>query len=490
MIRTLNAAGSSLASILLAATLLLQPTVMPEAQAAELAAAKPSAAKSAPASAAKQALPKPQEFRLPNGLKVLLVERHDLPLVQVQVVFHAGRLYEPADKPGLADLTATLLPKGTRTRSAAQIAETIDFVGGSLSAGADADMALVGLSVLKKDLSTGLDLLGDVLAQPAFSNDELSRAREQAIARLQSSLDDADAVVGMAYDRAVYGKHPYGRNALGTEASLAAISREDVVAFHRDRYRPDGAFAVIVGDVTRAEVESRFAPALAEWTGKVASIEAPKPPTPLKDKQVTLIDMDVNQSYVLWGNVSFRRDDPDFYATSLMLSILGGGMNSRLFSEVRDRQGLAYGVWSSNRSELTSGSVMVGLQTKTASTKQALSSIQREIARMAKDGVTAKELADAKSSMLGYFPMQLESNPDLARMITRIAFYGLGDDYLSRFAERIQAVDREAVRRMARKYLPSGDYAMVIVAPAATVERELSSFGPIRKVPRRDLIAK
>lgn len=480
MIRFMKATAPSFMGMLLAATMLIQPAVTPGAL-ARPAAAKPSAKS--------WALPKPQEFRLANGLKVLLVERHDLPLVQAQLVFRAGRLYEPGGKAGVADLTAGLMTKGTRTRTAVQIAEEIDFVGGSLSVSADTDMATVGLAVLRRDLPTGLALLGDVLANPAFSAEELERARQQAIARLRSSLDDADAVLGAAYDRAVYGQHPYGRNTLGSEASLAALTREDVRAFHQARYRPDGAFAVIVGDVTRAEVEKRFGEALAPWQGKVSGAEPPEPPAPVKGKQVHLVDMDVNQSYVMWGNLSFKRNDPDYYATSLMLSILGGGMTSRLFSEVRDRQGLAYGVWSSNRMELTSGSVMVGLQTKTASTKQALDSIQRELARIAKDGVTPKELADAKSSMLGYFPMQLESNPDLARMLTRIEFYGLGSDYLSRFSERITAVDQNAIRRAASKYLPSGDYALVLVAPASQIENELKAFGSVKKLSKQELIA-
>jgi zinc protease len=470
----------ALAGILLAATLLLQPAAQVQALAAP---ASTQAAKSH-----SQALPKPQEFRLANGLKVLLVERHDLPLVQVQVVFRAGRLYEPAGKAGVAGLTASLLTKGTQVRTATQIADAIDFVGGSLSVSADTDMAIASLAVMKKDLPTGLELLGDVLTQPSFSAEELKRAKEQAMARLRSSLDDADAVLGAAYDRAVFGRHPYGRNQLGTEASLSGLKREDVVAFHQERYRPDGSFAVIVGDVTRAEVEARFGGALTNWKGKVTGVEAPVPPAPVKGKQVLLVDMDVNQSYVMWGNQSFKRNDPDFYAASLMLSILGGGMNSRLFSEVRDRQGLAYGVWSSNRLDLTSGTVMVGLQTKTASTMQALSSIQHEIARIAKDGVTAKELADAKSSMLGYFPMQLEANPDLARMLTRIEFYGLGSDYLSRYAERIGGVDPEAIRQAAKKYLPSGDYALVLVAPAKQIEAELKPFGSLKKLSKEELI--
>jgi len=484
VIRKLKAAGPSFAGALLAATLLLQPAMVPQALAAQ------PQLQAKPHGKFNQALPKPQEFRLANGLKVLLVERHDLPLVQVRVVFRAGRLYEPADKAGLADLTANLLTKGTASLSATEIAESIDFVGGSLAVSADTDMATVGLAVMKKDLPTGMELLGDVLTNPAFSADELERAREQAIARLQSSLDDADAVLGAAYDREVYGNHPYGRNQLGSEASLATLEREDVVAFHQARYRPDGAFAVIVGDVTRAEVEARFGQALANWKGKLAGLEVPKLPTPVKGKRVTLVDMDVNQSYVMWGNQSFNRNNPEYYATSLMLSILGGGMNSRLFAEVRDRQGLAYGVWSSNRMELTSGTVMVGLQTKNASTKQALASIQHEMARMAKDGVTPKELADAKSSMLGYFPMQLESNADLAQMLTRIEFYGLGADYLSRFADRIGAVDREAIRRAAAKYLPSGDYALVVVAPAKQIEGDLKAFGPLQRVSKQELIAR
>ncbi|MNX07187.1 Peptidase M16 inactive domain protein [compost metagenome] len=491
MIPTKKSKGLGFAGMLLAATMLLQPATMTQALAAPAKAAQPQAAK--PQAATSQAhvlkaLPKPQEFRLANGLKVLLVERHDLPLVQVQVVFRAGRLYEPAGKAGVADLTANLMTKGTASRSATEIAHAIDFVGGSLAVGSDTDMAVASLAILKKDLPVGLELLGDVLTQPAFSAEELDRAREQAIARLRSSLDDADAVLGAAYDRAIFGQYPYGRTNLGTDASLSALTREDIVAYHQARYRPDGAFAVIVGDVTRSEVESRFGQALADWKGQVSDSAIPQLPAPIKGKHVTLVDMDVNQSYVMLGNQSFKRNDPDYYATSLMLSILGGGMNSRLFSEVRDRQGLAYGVWSSNRMDLTSGTVMVGLQTKTASTKQALNSIQHEIARMAKDGVTAKELADAKSAMLGFFPMQLESNPDLARMLTRIEFYGLGSDYLSRFAERVSAVDQAAIRRMAQKYLPSGDYALVLVAPAKQIEADLKGFGSVKTLSKQELI--
>lgn len=446
------------------------------------------AALAATAPAQKIAVPVPIRFHLQNGLEVLLVERHDLPILTVQLVLRTGSMADPEEKAGLASLTADLLTKGTATRTATQIAEAMDFVGGSLEAQSDADKTLLRLSVLKKDLELGLDLFADSLMHPAFAPEELEQNRQRRLASLKSTLDDADSVLDIAANQTTYGSYPYGRLEGGTTESLARIIADDLRQFYTSYYRPDNGFLVVVGDTTQAEIRAKLDTALAGWTGKAIAFTPPVPPAPIQDRVVRLVDMDVNQSFIQLENIAIKRNHPDFFSAMLMAYILGGGSVARLYRDIRDTQGLAYGAYSYLVPRFHAGKVTLQLQTRIPSTERALSSLLAAMEKMREAGPTQEEVALAKDYYTGSFALRLESNTDLAREITNLHFYGLGDDYLARYQERIRAVTRQQIHQAARRYLDPSRYALTIVSRASEVESRLGKFGKVTRVARESLI--
>ncbi len=472
------------ATSLLVGTAVVAPTAINGAGAAYAAPAAPAA----PAAGHKTSVPRPAKFRLQNGLEVLLVERHDLPIVSLQLVLRTGAVADPADKAGLASLTAGLLTKGTTTRTATQIADALDFVGGSLESSSDVDKTFVRLDVLKKDLGAGLELFADALLRPAFAPSELDRERQRRLAGLKSTLDDANSVLEMAANQTTYGSYPYGRLGGGSTDSLARITVEDLKQFYSSYYQPDNAFLVVVGDTSRGDITESLDKALGAWQGKAAAFVPPPPPQPAQDRVVRLVDMDVTQSYIQLENVAIKRNHPDFFPALFTTYILGGGSVARLYKDIRDAQGLAYGAYSYLVPRFYAGKLTLELQTKLPSTDRALSSLLAAMEKMRTAGPTDAEIALAKDYFTGSFALRMEANSDLAREITNLHFYGLGDDYLAKYQDRIRAVTKQQVLEAARRYLDPSRYALTIVTKASEVEGRLGKFGKVTKVAKESLI--
>jgi predicted Zn-dependent peptidase len=440
------------------------------------------------AAARRPAVPVPERLVLSNGLQVLLVERHDLPIVALQLVLRVGGVADPQDKVGLASMTAELLTRGAGSRSAAEIAEALDFVGASLAATCDDDKTTLRLDVLTKDLGSGIELFADALLRPTFALGELERKREQTMANLKSLLDDANAVLSVAASQLTYGAHPYGRLGNGTTASLGRITLDDVKTFHSRYYRPDRAFLVVVGDVSSADLRGRLEAALGSWQGQAAPISAPAYPLPATDRHVRLVDMDVNQAYIKLENIGIKRNHPEFFAAQLMAYILGGGAVGRLYRNIRDSQGLAYGAYSYLVPRYYAGKVTLELQTKIPSADRALESLLSEMQKMRDAGPTDDELALAKDFLAGSFALRLESNGDLAREVTSVQLYGLGDDYLAKYLEKVRGVTRQQAYDAARRYLNPRQYALTVVTKAAEIEGRLAKFGKVTRVAKEQLI--
>jgi len=267
---------------------------------------------------------------LPNGAVLLVAERPTLPIVVIRVSVPAGAVRDPADGLGLANLTADLLTRGTARRSGPELDQAIEFVGGSLEADAGRDSAIVTLSVLKKDLALGLDLLAEVLRQPTFPADEMARKIADIQASLRRAEQSPETVAARALGPLIFPGHPYGQPTAGTVESVGKLTREQVVAFHRLHYRPDGANIVAVGDVTEPEIRRALLQRLAGWTAPTAAL----PPVPAPAATVTAnnrqITRDLSQTTVLLGRPSIRQDDPDYFPLAVATYVLGGGSASRL----------------------------------------------------------------------------------------------------------------------------------------------------------------
>ena len=402
---------------------------------------------------------------LENGMVLLLSEKHDIPMVTVNMAITAGNTAEPADKPGLASLTASLLTQGTAKRSAQQISREIDFVGGSLSTSGGDDYASASLRVLKKDVRTGFDLLADVLMNPAFDQKEIDRKVKATLAEIRRKQEEPGAVAGNAFDKAVFGAGAYGRTDDEIAAYLPKLARRDILDFYAARYSPNHAIISVVGDVTEKEAVSLLNDCFQSWRKKDQLLPASIEPPVIDKMMVKKIDKHITQANIAMGNVGISRENPDFYACTIMNYILGGGgFTSRLMDNIRDNKGLAYDVHSGFTPQKEPGAFTVTIQTKNESANEVIAETIKEIRRIQSELVTEKELSDAKAYLTGSFPLRMDTSAKIAGMLTAIEMYNLGLDYPQKYPSLINAVTREDVRRVAKKYLHPDRMVVVVVA--------------------------
>ena len=402
--------------------------------------------------------------RLPNGLVWLFSEQRSLPLVTIQVMVKAGVLRDPPGKAGLANLTALLLLQGTKKRSATQIAEELDFLGAKLSASGSDDFALISFMTLKKDLTAGLDLFQDVLYNPAFSLKEMRQKVSQLQASFKSDEDEPGIVASRAFHRQLFGDNPYGHPPKGTPAGLKAITRNDLMEFYRTYYRPNNAILSIVGDLSQEEAARVVAEVFGAWEkAPIPDFKVP-PPSALNKPEVMIINKDITQANIIWGNLGIARDNPDFYAFQVMNYILGGGgFASRLMDNIRENRGLAYSVGSSFDPGLQPGPFTVVLETKNASAGEAVTQAIREVELIRTKPVSEQELKDAKSYLIGSFPRKMDSLGKRAALLGYVEFYGLGLDYPWRYPELVKDLTPTDIQGVAEKYLHPDKYLLVVV---------------------------
>lgn len=400
-----------------------------------------------------------------NGLTLLVSEKRTLPIVRVNVLVRAGSVLEPREKAGLASLVAELLVQGTRRRSASQISEEIEFVGGSLESEGESDYASLALSVLKKDLDLGLDLLADVLLNPAFEEQEIQRKVKEVLAAIRKKEEEPGQVAGEAFDEIIFGNHPYGRPVEGTEESLKLMTREDIQQFYATYYRPERTIVAVVGDVGFEEVVTKLRALFASWNRGDAQEKPLQAPPPLDGLKVKKVNRGLTQASIVLGHLGVSRDNPDYYALQVMNYILGGGgFASRLLGNIRDEKGWAYSIYSQFDARLHQGPFVVSLQTKNETAQPAIQEVLKEIRRIREEPVSESELEEAKAYLIGSFPLRLDTNAKIAQLLTGIELFGLGLDYMDRYPKLIGSVTREEVLRVARQYLDPERLALVVVA--------------------------
>jgi zinc protease len=402
---------------------------------------------------------------LGNGLTLILVERHHLPIVKATFGIKAGSLIEPEEKAGLANLTAILLTSGTKTRTEAEINEEIEYVGASLNGSGGDDYITVNLSVLKKDIHLGFDLLSDVLVNPSFPEDELDKKRERVKGRLKAQEEDPGFVASKEFKKSVFGSHPYGRLVAGSAETLDKITRSDLVEFHKTFYTPNNAIMSVVGDVTVNEVKNLLERYFSKWKSREIKEPSTLGPETEKKKEMIIIDKDLTQANIVLGHVGIRRDEPDYYAVSVMNYILGGGgFASRLMQNIREEKGLVYDIHSFFSADKYSGSFQIGLQTKNESANTAIEEILDEIIMITEQPVSDEELSDAQAFLTGSFPMRIETSSRIAKFLVAVEYYELGIDYIDKYPEYINSVTKDDVLRVAKEYLDPKNIVFVVVA--------------------------
>ncbi|MCX5723064.1 MAG: pitrilysin family protein [Nitrospirae bacterium] len=410
----------------------------------------------------------PTKFATTNGITVLVLEQHFLPIVEIHALIKAGSAHDPPDKAGLANLVASLLDEGTTTRTSKQLAAQIDFVGGTLEAKASEDFTTASARVLKKDVDLGFTLLADMLQRPAFHKQEFDRIRTQLLGEMTSDNDDPGHIAMKTFNQLVFHGHPYRWPVNGTEDTLGKITLADVQTFYGREYSPSQVILTIVGDITLEQAAALVQTHFGAWKKVASPPRNQKKPSPLERKTVQLIEKDLTQSTIVLGHGGLARAHPDFYSVTVMNYILGaGGFSSRLMDSIRDKQGLAYGITSHFDARQMPGSFWVNLQTKTETTNQAITGVLAEIKSIRDTAVTDQELAEAKSFLIGSFPLRFDSTAKLAQVLAQVEFYGLGFEYFSEYPNWIARVTKEDVQRVAKQYLDPKRYALVVVGNIA-----------------------
>jgi zinc protease len=434
------------------------------------------------------ALPIPsKKVTLPNGLTVVVSAKDKLPIASLSVRFKVGSAYDPEEKAGLADMTARLLDKGTTKRTAIAIAEELDFFGARLDASAGGTGSTVSLSLLAKDIEPGLDLLADILQDSRFELAELERERTQMLAQIQQRRVNPRQVVSEVFREVLYGEHPLHRPISGYASTVPQITRDDVMAFYQRFYVPNNAILVMVGDFSEARMLELIEGALGGWHARPLDQMTPSQPSPTHGKQVRVVDMDVNQSFVQFGHLSVRRADPEFARLRAMNYILGGGgFVSRLTRSIREEQGLAYSV----HSDFVGGSQFpgffsLGLQTKIDTTSQALDSLFAVIDRMKQAPVSADELTDMKLYYEGSLPRRAESYGQVAGLLIDREFFGLPDGYWESEIRQIQQLTSQDIQHLAQRYLDTDNFALALVSKREQLDLAVSAIPTeaIRYVP-------
>lgn len=410
----------------------------------------------------------PTKFVTANGVTVVVLEQHFLPIVEILALIKAGSAQDPPEKAGVANLTASLLDEGTTSRTSKQLAEQIDFVGGSLETKASEDFTTASARVLKKDVDLGFTLLADILQHPAFHKQEFERIRAQLLGEMASDNDDPGHVAMKAFNQLVFHGHPYRWPVNGTEETLAKVTLADVQAFYAKEYQPSQVILTIVGDVTVEQATTLVQTHFGPWKKASTPPRNTKDPAPIKRKTVQLIDKDLTQSTIILGHGGIQRAHPDFYAVTVMNYILGaGGFSSRLMESIRDKQGLAYGIMSHFDARLLPGSFWINLQTRVEATNQAIAGVLTEIKNIREAPVSDQELAEAKSFLIGSFPLRFDTTAKLAQVLAQVEFYGLGFEYFMQYPKSIERVTKEDVQRVAKQYLDPQRYALVVVGNQA-----------------------
>lgn len=413
--------------------------------------------------------------QLPNGLVWLFSEQRSLPLVQVNLLIKGGVLGDPPGKAGLANLTALLLTQGTKSRSAGQIAEEVDFLGAKLSASGSDDFVSVGLTVLKKDLEPGLALLQDILLNPAFNKDEIKRKVSQLQASFKTDEDDPGIVASRAFHRRLFGENPYAYPPKGTPTGLKAIERQDLVDFHKKFYRPNNAILTVVGDLSFQEAQEWVVKIFGEWQAEPVSLPKVPPPPGVAAAQTIVVDKDITQANIIWGHLGLARDNPDFYALQVLNYILGGGgFASRLLTNIREKRGLVYSASSSFDAGLEPGAFAIGLETKNETAGEAVAQVIHEVEKIRTQPVSTEELGGAKSYLIGSFPAKMDSVAKRAALLAYVEFYGLGLDYPWRYPSLIEDLTPADIQKTAQKYLHPERYLLVVVGKRS----ELPGFAP------------
>jgi predicted Zn-dependent peptidase len=426
-------------------------------------------------------IPQTERVQLSNGMVVYLMENHELPLVNMTAYVKTGSIYEPEGKVGLAGITGAVMRSGgTRDIPSEKLDAELEFMASSIETSIGADSGSASFASLRRNLDRTLELFGQVLMNPAFREDRVIQAKNRTIDALRRQNDDPKGIAERELIRAIYAGHPLGHHP--TIATVSAITRDDLVAFHQRFYRPGSMILAVSGDFDRKALLAKLEAVFAGWQPASAELPSVAMPTEVKP-ELLFAQKEVNQTVIRMGHLGIDKNNPDLYALRVMDYILGGGFNSRLTTEIRSNLGLAYNVDSYFDVGRRFPSIFKAeTETRSEATGRVIGLMEEIIGGMTKGPVSDQELALAKDSIINSFMFGFTKPEIVVAQRARMEFYGYPAGYLERYRDNIAKVTKEEVLRVAKKYLRPDRMMIVVVGDAAKFDKPLSSFGPVREL--------
>lgn len=426
----------------------------------------------------KVSLPPIVTRQLPNGLKLMIVEQHELPLADFVLVVGSGGTVDPSGKPGVANLTSTMLVEGTATRSSLEIADQIAFLGVGLGTNSNWDASTVSLHTPIAQLDSALALFADVILKPSFPTSEFERIRKTRLTELIQLKDRPTAIANQAYASILYGaSHPYGQALIGTEASITGMATSDLVNYYKTHFFPNNSTLIIVGDVNPAQVEQKIAGIFGSWQrGTVPSYtltDAPK----AGGTMVYLIDKPgAAQSSFRIGSIGVPRSTKDYFALTVMNTTLGGSFTSRLNQNLRETHGYTYGARSSFDMRRAAGPFTASAEIVAAKTDSGLIEFMKELNAI-RDTVPTEELLKTKRYLQLGLPADFETTQQIATALVPVALYNLPLDYYNNYVQNIEGITQADIQRVAKEYINPTSLAIVIVGDRKSIESGLKAVG-------------
>lgn len=427
-----------------------------------------------PGPAPRIALPVPERMTLSNGTKVLVVERHTLPVVAMLMVWPVGGLDDPSDRPGMAALCADMLDEGAGDKGALDLAEAFARLGARIATRSDLAATIVSSLTLARNFDETFKLFADVVKRPQMSPKELDRVKNDTATALKQRLDVPANLAQDVFEKTLYGaSHRRGSPAAGTAEAVQLLDALDMKWWHRERLRPDDATLIVVGDITAAALKPKLEAELASWKAPPKRKDPiVQPAAAAAERRIVVVDQPgKSQTVLAIGQTGVPRNHPDFFPLQVMNAILGGQFNSRINMNLREKRGYAYGAYSNFAFDRDGGPFAVRASVKGATTKASVDEVLKEIAKLRQSGVEADELAQAKDLMVRSLARRFETVLQVATELAVIEIFKLPDDYLATYADKVKAVSAADVQRVANQYLEPGKMTIVLAGDRKEVDK-------------------
>ncbi len=423
-------------------------------------------------------LPTPEHLKLRNGVDVVLMENHKVPLVQIEIMVRGGSSLDPAGKTGLAGMTADMMEEGAGGRNSLEFADAIDFLGGSISSYAGMHSAGVNLFVPLSKLDSAMGLFADMVLRPMFPPAELDRLKNERLTTLIQWHDEPRAIASVLFNKTLYGEgHPYGVATMGDEKSIRSFTVGDLRAFHAKTFTPSNATIIVVGDVNADAVTGLLDRYFGDWRGERPEIPEVKPPPQVSGRDIYLVDKPgAAQSEIRIGRIGVERTTPDYYSTIVMNTILGGSFASRLNQNLRERNGYTYGAGSRFLYRLSAGPFLASAAVQTDVTDKALTEFFNELNAIGRP-VSDEELSRARNYVALDYPNSFETISRIAGELAELIMYGLPDDYFNTYVGNVLAVSKEQVLAAANKYIDPSNVAVIVVGDRSKIEAGIAALG-------------